>query len=140
MIHVAFLHKRHIDNILCGKKTIESRLSVNKPLAWSVERNDIILFKEVSGEIRVKAIVGTVHNFDRLTSNDISVLANLFSLSVGITENDPYWQMKINSRYAVFIELTSISPISFPASLTPRGVQSAWIRNFIVPENHLMSI
>lgn len=132
MFHVAFLHKHYIDLIESGSKTIESRLTINRPLCWDIEKDDTVLFKEVGGEIRLIAKVTAVHKFDNLNSDDINVLADLFFASVGA--GPEYWLSKSRSKYAVFIEIDVPQKITFPIHLTPRAVQSAWVRNFAIPD------
>jgi ASC-1-like (ASCH) protein len=137
MIHVAFLHKKYLDAIERGEKTIESRLSINRPPCWNIKDSDILLLKETSGEIRLSARIKAIHKFDNLQSEDITILAQLFADGCGVSLDDKYWLAKSKSRYAVFIELRSVSKISFAKDLTPRGFQSGWV---ILPEDKLFGV
>jgi len=137
MIHVAFLHKKYLDAIERGEKTIESRLSINRPPCWNIKDSDILLLKETSGEIRLSARIKAIHKFDNLHPEDIIVLSRLFIEGCGVLIDDKYWLAKSKSRYAVFIELQSISKISFSKDLTPRGFQSGWV---VLPEDKLFSV
>lgn len=130
MKHVAFVRPDIIQKLASGQKTMESRLSVNRPPSWAVQPGDIILFKENGGDIKLQAIAKTVHRFDKLTPTDIPQLVTRFKDQLGTTVDAPYWQTKQKSRYAVFIELDNIIPIDFPSDETPRGVMSAWVANF----------
>ena len=128
--HVAFVRKEIADKIRSGEKHIESRLSINRPPAWKTKVGDLLLFKEVGGEINLAADVTAVHKFEKLSPTDILSLAELFCSEMGTTPTNPYWQTKSGSRYAVFIEFANVTIIKFPRALTPKGVQSAWVANF----------
>ena len=133
--HIAFVHKKFVEMFVNGQKNIESRLSINTPSCWSVEKDDVILFKEVGGEIRCAGKIAAVHKFDRLTYPDINVLASLFSRNVGVSEYDDYWIQKSKSRFAVFMEIEKIVEVQYPRHLTPRGIQSAWLSNFSIDQS-----
>lgn len=130
MYHVAFIQKEPLSRILSGRKTVECRLSVNRPPAWETEAGDFILFKETGGDIRAIAKVQAVVKFDGLTPDDVGDIAEMVSDLTGSSPQSQYWQMKRTARYAVLIELESIQEVSFPRQLTPVGVMSAWVKNF----------
>lgn len=130
MYHVAFIQKEPLSRILSGRKTVECRLSVNRPPSWDTESGDFILFKESGGNIRAIAQVRAVVKFDGLTPEDVANIAEMVSDLTGSSPQSSYWQMKRNARYAVLIELESIQEVSFPRQLTPVSVMSAWVKNF----------
>ena len=130
MNHVAFIRPDVAAKIRRGSKTIESRLSRNRPPAWQVEAGDCILFKETGGEITLQATVAQVHRFDALRPCDIEALADLFSPAMDTSPANPYWSRKARSRYAVFIVLDQVTEVTFPPAATPRGVRSAWVTDF----------
>jgi ASC-1-like (ASCH) protein len=132
--HVAFIQSEPLARIKSGMKTVECRLSVNRPLAWNTQPGDFILFKETGGEIKLRARVEYVLKFESLTPTDIQSLAELVQPFSG-AETSAYFTHKSKSRYAVIIGLIDVTPIEFPASATPRGIQSAWVSNF--PMAHL---
>ena len=128
--HVAFIQKEPLSRILSGIKTVEARLSRNRPPSWNVQTGDVILFKQTGGGIVAEATVADVSRFDNLRPADVKAIAELVSPLTGSSPSSPYWQMKTNSRYAVLIELSNVQPIQFPDEFTPKGVMSAWVSDF----------
>jgi len=123
--HIAFVRPDLVTKIRQGTKTVESRLGICRPLAWSVQPGDTILFKEIRGEITLSATVIQVHRFE---TSDLHALAQRFGPAVGVSADDEYWQRRVN--FAVFIELTAINSITFPPELTPRGIRAGWVKDF----------
>lgn len=68
MKHIAILKKPFFDMILNGKKTIESRWSVNKISPYNkVKVGDIILLKETGKDITVSAIAKNIECYELTT-------------------------------------------------------------------------
>jgi len=123
--HIAFIRPDLAAKIRQGIKTVESRLGIRRPLAWSVQSGDTILFKETCGEITLSATAAQIHRFE---TSDLSALAQRFGPAVGVSADDKYWQRRVN--FAVFIELTAVQTITFSPELTPRGIRAGWVRDF----------
>ena len=134
MNHLAFVHANVAAKILNGTKVIESRLSVNCPPAWKVQVGDSIYFKVTGGNVVAQAIVIGVDKLESLRPVDIPTLAELYSPAMGTSPLNPYWQLKVRSRYAVMIHLGNVQPCYIPASKVPKGIQSGWVTNFQVGE------
>lgn len=122
--HVAILLPRYIDLILCGRKTVESRLTTRLlPPFATVRTGDFIHCKASGGPYRAMARAGRIWYFDRLTPTRVERLRQRFDRRV-CGEAD-YWHAKRESRYATFIELRDVQPADQGPRLAPsRG--PAW--------------
>lgn len=121
MNHLAILHRRYLDAILTGDKTVESRLSKNRCAPFErVEQGDLIYFKESSGPVRACAMVASVEYHEDLTPAAVGRLERAHNGSVrGERE---YWLLKREARYATLIWLEEVREIDdWPVVPTMNG-------------------
>lgn len=126
-VHVALLHREHIDAILSGKKTIESRFSRTRraPL-HAVSPGDVVYFKQTSGGYRASARVKRVQFHEGLSSGDIQSLRR--SLNDRVLGGRAYWTSKRDSRYATLIWLDDVRALASGPSIS-RQYGNAWVIN-----------
>lgn len=128
MIHVAIIHKRYLDAILAGEKTIEARLARNRcePFA-RIQRGERIYFKQSSGPFRATALAAKVTFRDSLCPNDVKVIRDRYGDR--IRADRAYWKLKEPATCATLIWLRDIEPIDsgpdLSAAQTP-GSRRAW--------------
>ena len=120
MDHVAIMSKRFgelIAKILSGEKKIESRWSKNKSAPWGkVHPNDVIYFKQSSGEVLAKADVEKVRQFEK---KDFNKARKLFSVPDAWTKN---------KNYCVLIWLKNPKKVSpFKINKSGFGSAAAWL-------------
>ncbi len=109
-IHVAILKRPYIRLILEGKKTVESRLTrTAQPPYRALESGERIFIKASSGPFMATAIAGKIELHEGLEPCDILRLRLRHNLAV--CGDDSYWELKQNSRFAVFVNLTQIEPL-----------------------------
>ncbi len=109
-IHVAILKRPYLKLILSGHKTVESRLTRNAPPPYNaIQTDERIFLKASSGPFMATALAGTIEQHSNLTPSDIKKLRKRHDTAV--CGNDEYWQMKRESRFAVFVQLTQVEPI-----------------------------
>ena len=109
-IHVAILKRPYLKLILAGQKTVESRLTrTAQPPFGCIEPGERIFLKASSGPFMATAIAGKIEQHDKLEPYDILRLRVLHDKAV--CGDDAYWEMKRDSRFAVFVELTQVEPI-----------------------------
>jgi len=109
-IHVAILKRPYLKLILSGRKTVESRLTrTAQPPYQAIEAGERIFFKVSSGPFMATAIAGTIEQHDQLEPYDILRLRARHNRAV--CGNDDYWELKCNSRFAVFVQLMEVEPI-----------------------------
>ena len=128
MIHVAIIHKRYLDAILAGEKTIEARLARNRcePFA-RIQRGERISFKQSSGRFRATALAAKVICRENLCPDDIKVIRDRYGDR--ILADRAYWKLKEPATCATLIWLRDIEPIDsgpdLSAAQTP-GSRRAW--------------
>jgi len=111
--HIAIFVGRTIDDIFSGKKTVESRLSLNRVLPYGeVAKDDTILLKKSAGDILGQVIADNVLYYDNLKPAQIEVLKKEYSASIAVSE--AFWQSKKNSKFATLIFLKKPKRFAFP--------------------------
>ena len=122
--HVAIVRPAYVDGILCGQKTVESRLSRwARPPFRGVTEGDRIYFKRSGGGYAAVATAGRVWFFDGLDPAGVDRLRRRFGRRVG--GDDAYWTGKRRSRYATFVELAGVVPVGDGPAI-PRSRGCAW--------------
>lgn len=112
MIHVAILHRRYLDLILLGVKTVESRLLRTRRTPYGMVRTgERVYFKESGGPFRATAVAGRVVHLGALTPADVRRLARQFEGE--IRGGAAYWRSKSTARVATLVWLTQVRPIAF---------------------------
>ncbi len=109
-IHVAILKRLYLNLILSGQKTVESRLTrTAQPPLGCIAPGERIFLKASSGPFMATAVAGKIEQHDNLEPYDILRLRLLHDRTV--CGDDAYWELKKDSRFAVFVELTEVEPI-----------------------------
>lgn len=114
--HLAIFIGTAIEDILHGKKTMESRFSLRRVLPYgSVAKDDIILLKKSGGDIIGKVMVDNVLYYDNLTPGSIAVFRKEYQEELSV--DDSFWLLKAKSRYGTLIFLKDperfLAPIKF---------------------------
>ena len=122
------VHPRYIAPLLCGTKTLESRLGRDRRAPFGkVSPGDIIYIKPTGKRVIAKAIVRTVEEYEDLTPKDIIFLRE--SYDDRIMGGDHYWQTKSDANYATLISFTKVTMLNdestVPAELLV-GNRNAW--------------
>lgn len=114
-LHLAVLVEPYLSYILEGKKTIESRFSVNRtPPYGRVSRGDVLLLKKAAGPIVALCVVGDSWTYD-LEPTSWKEIHTLFSEALCISD-DGFWARKRSASYATLMRIegiTEIDPIKF---------------------------
>lgn len=118
-IHLGIFIEPYLSLIIEGKKTIESRFSINRCAPYrKVRKNDIILLKRSGGAIIGMCQVSQVWSYvlDKAYWEEIQ---NVHSKALCINNPD-FWDQKKKSNYATLMKLSNIhlfeTPIVFPKS------------------------
>ncbi len=126
-VHLAILHKRYLDAILAGRKTIESRLSRTRRAPFGcVRRGDAVYFKETGGPVRARARVSRVRSIAGLTPRAIAALRREHGRAIGAGAS--YWKSKRTSRYATLVWFENALPLGEEARAipVPKSAGHAW--------------
>lgn len=131
MIHVAILKPGYLNEILAGRKTIESRLTKTaQPPFEKIETGERLFLKASAGPFMATAIAGKVLCIGNLQPRDIDQLHKRYGRLIG--GDDDYWQSKRDSRYATLIELRDVEPIDVGPNYSPAHMK-AW---YVLDDRH----
>ena len=130
-VHLAILHKRYLDAIIDGVKTVEARISKVRCAPFGrVQRGDVIYLKQTGGAVRARAIATRVRTYEELTRDGMRQLRR--DWNDRICGSSEFWGGRRGCRYATLIELDQISA-GIPAATQrellcqiPRGSRSGW--------------
>lgn len=123
-IHVAILKPIYIRAILDGRKTIESRLTIQERPPYGVmQPGERLFIKASGGPFKATAIAGKVTQFNNLTPKRVESLRRRYQKRVG--GDNAYWQSKRSSRFAVFVTLHDVSTLDV-GPVYPKVNMKAW--------------
>ena len=109
-VHLAIFIEPFLEWVLNGKKTIESRFSINKCAPYlKVKEGDLILIKRTGGPIVAVASAGIVwsYNIQPESWDEIKGFSKL------LCAHDPsFWETRKNASYATLIKLDNVSKIN----------------------------
>lgn len=122
--HAAILLPEYIDAIISGRKTVESRLSLNRREPFgTVSVGETLYFKARGGAYFARATIERVEFHEQLTPARVRAIRSRLNRAIlGSTE---YWQAKRSARYATLMWFGSVEPIAaaVPFVFRPRA---AW--------------
>jgi ASCH domain-containing protein len=109
-IHLAVFVEPYLQLVLSGKKTVESRFSVNRcPPYNAVKRGDLLLLKRSGGPIVGVATVGDVWSY-RLDPDSWSLIRDHFADQLCITDPE-FWASKQGASYATLMRVEGAAEI-----------------------------
>lgn len=130
-VHLAIIHKRFLDAILEGTKTVEARISKVRCAPFGrVEAGDTIYLKQAGGPVRATAIASCVRTHEDLTREGLRRLRREWNDRIG--GPGEYWSGRAGCRYATLIELADVdTDVAVEAQREllgqiPRGSRSGW--------------
>lgn len=124
-LHLAVFIGPYLDNILTGKKTVESRFSINRGGAFAaVAPHDVLLLKHSSGAITGICEVGQVWRYE-ITAATLNMLKDRFAKQL-CALNLQFWRDRQRARYAVLMS------IDYVAVLQPITVEKRDPRGWVV--------
>ncbi|HIJ71187.1 MAG TPA: ASCH domain-containing protein [Planctomycetes bacterium] len=108
--HLVILKKPFLDEVLRGRKTIESRfMHTRRPPFAAVAVGDRLLLKVTSGPVCATARVQKVMSFDNLTPERIRQIRHTYNDR--IIAPAEYWTDKRHCKRGVLIWLDRVKPI-----------------------------
>ncbi|QQS08848.1 MAG: hypothetical protein IPK69_12845 [Phycisphaerales bacterium] len=127
MIHVAIIHRPHLDAIVAGAKHVESRLTKSRRDPFGrVAVGDWVFFKQASGAFRAAARVSRVVSREGLVVRDVREIRREFGDEIAAPA--AYWRERSRARYATLMWLGEVHEISDGPDYRGAGYrsQSAW--------------
>lgn len=109
-VHVAVFVEPFLSAVLDGRKTIESRFSLNRQPPYDcIEPGDIILLKRSGGPVVGIAEAGEAQFFT-LSPKVVSSLRERFATQM-FAVDDSFWSARRDKNYATLIEIREVVPI-----------------------------
>ena len=133
MDHLAILDAKRklLEKILRKEKTVESRWYVHKKAPYqTIEKGEIVYFKETGKSVTAKARVSQVLFFDKLSSKKVREILNDYGREIGFdkTAKKNAFEKYKNKKYCTLIFLSNVEEIKpFAVDKTGYGLMCAWI-------------
>lgn len=108
--HLVILKKPHLDAILSGRKTIESRFMRTKHTPFEqVSSGDKLFFKLSGGPVCATATAAAVKTFGNLSAMEIFRIKDEYNHN--IDGNEVYWQSKMDCKFGLLVWLSDVRAI-----------------------------
>lgn len=123
-LHLAILVNPYLERILSGRKTIESRFSMQRRAPYQqIQQGDVVLFKRSGGPILGIGLVGEVM-FYQLTPAVLTDIQTTYAAELGI--DDPnFWSERAHAAYGTLTRVSHVRRLP-PIPFVKRD-QRAWI-------------
>lgn len=113
-LHLAVFHEPFLSWLLAGKKTVESRFSVNRVAPFgAVARDDLVLLKRSTGPVVGIALAGDP-GFYELEPDSWATIRRRFAAAI-CAPDEGFWTARARARYATLIPIkaaVALAPIS----------------------------
>lgn len=131
--HLAIFIGHAIEDILSGKKTMESRFSLGRIIPYEeIVKDDTILLKKSGGNVIGQVLVDNVLYYDNLKPQSIAVLRKEYSKELAMDDN--FWRSKAKSKYATLIFLKKPRRFVFPIKFQKKDRRPWLILNEKAPK------
>lgn len=119
-LHLAVFHEPFLSLLLAGKKTVESRFSVNRVAPFgAIKRDDLILLKRKTGPVAGVALASEP-GFYELDPDSWALIRRRFASAI-CAPDDAFWMARTRARYATLIPIkASVALAPFPVTKRDR--------------------
>ena len=105
-LHLAVFNEPFLSLILKGKKTVESRFSINRIAPFDrVKNGDIIFLKKSGGPITGAVIVGQCYYFHCPSEKEMNDIKHDFNEKISANAVDNFWESRTKANYITLIEI-----------------------------------
>lgn len=106
--HLAIFTQPYLDLILEGKKTIESRFSMDRRAPYGkVSTGDIIIMKESGGLVKGEFTAGIVQFIELKKDGKGMKKCKSFSKKICSNKDKNFWNDRVEKKFATLIQVTN---------------------------------
>lgn len=110
-LHLGVFVQPYLRNILDGRKTIESRFSVNRCAPYGrVHEGDILLLKQTGGPICGVCQIGQVWYY-KLEPDSLDSIKDEFSAALCV-QDPSFWKQRESASFATLMQVVNVRPVS----------------------------
>jgi hypothetical protein len=123
-LHLAILHEPYLGLILAGRKTIESRFSVNRIAPYQVaQRDDLVLLKRSSGPVKGLCLLAdpVYYNLDAASWREIP---RRFAAQI-CPRGPDFWAARRRARYASLLPIKAV--LEIPTLNLKKSDRRGWV-------------
>ncbi|HVU57738.1 MAG TPA: hypothetical protein VHD83_21900 [Puia sp.] len=111
-IHLAVFSDTILQDLLAGKKKVESRFSVNKISPHGkIRTGDLVLVKKSGGPIVAAFIARNITSFSNLTPSKIIAIRKEHEKKLALSAADDFWNEKLKSKFATLFDIEKLRVI-----------------------------
>jgi ASC-1-like (ASCH) protein len=134
-VHVGIFAEPYLTLIVEGKKTIESRFSINRISPYGkIFKGDLVLVKRAGGSVLGIFIAGDIRFYSKLNKVKLNEIENKFKRQICSEVNPQFWENRKDSRFATLIDITRFKKIE-PFNIN-KSDRTAWS----IVQNRLISL
>ena len=123
-LHLGVFVEPYLKHILEGRKTVESRFSVNKCAPYQrVRQRDILLLKRTGGPICGVCRIGQVWTY-RLDSDSLDSIKEEFSTALCVADSS-FWKQREKASFATLMQVTDVRAI--PSVQISKRDRRGWV-------------
>lgn len=108
-VHLAIFREPYLSLILNGKKTIESRFSINKISPFgTVKKGDLVVLKKTGGAVMGFFIAGDISYYPNLDSKILNKIESLYGKAICAQYDDNFWEDRSKANYATLVQVKKL--------------------------------
>ena len=131
-VHIAIFVEPYLSYIFNGKKTIESRFSINRsPPYGKVKRDDVLLLKLSGGPIMGICQVSNVWSY-KLNPKSLKLIKKKFTTSL-CAQDPKFWDDRKTACYVTLMKIKN------PIDVKPFGIKKRDRRGWVVYKQNIVS-
>lgn len=125
-VHLAIFSEPFLTFLLSGKKTIESRFSINRNGPYKkVFKDDLVFIKKSGGPVFGYFIVGKTSFYNSPSSTQIKTIKKKYEKEICSMEVKDFWKERSKAKFITLMEVAEIKDIA-PINIEKKD-RTAWV-------------
>lgn len=124
-VHVAIFTEPYLTYLVEGKKTVESRFSVNKISPYGkIHEGDLVLVKKGGGPVVALFKAGKIRFYSKLNLSKLNLIESEFASKICSTADPEFWRNRENSQFATLVEVSIVKQVE--PFIVGKSDRTAW--------------